>query len=368
MSNEQQSVEKQILSALESVRAPSGKTLVESGILTGLEGEHGQLTLRCQHPGWPTPIRQRVEREIVAAVRDKLPQLSGVHVDWREMGDPSMTTTPPARSMPGVPDSFQVRNVVAVGSGKGGVGKSTIAAAIAYSLRHRGASVGLMDADVYGPTIPHLLGLHGQPAIANQMYEPHAVDGIKCMSMGFLVPANQSVIWRGPMLHKAVRDFLFVVNWGPLDYLIVDLPPGTGDIVLSLSQQMPLSGGVIVCTPQDVALLDARKALDMFRTVKIPCRGVVENMSFFNCPSCGARSEIFGHGGARNWARNEGVPFLGEVPINLVIRTSGDSGALRDCFADASPVKDCLMAIADALVEQVRGQPVAAGPTLDIVG
>jgi ATP-binding protein involved in chromosome partitioning len=355
--------EQLVVSALETVRTPAGKNLIEAGLVLGVEGTGGALTVHCHHPGWPPPVRERIERDLTAALQGKMPQLARVVVNWRE-SEPSVNVAGPA---PARPDSFQVKHVIAVGSGKGGVGKSTIAAAVAYALRHRGAAVGLMDADVYGPSIPHLLGLHGQPAIADNRYVPLQHDGIKCMSMGFLVPPNQSVIWRGPMLHKAVRDFLFLVDWGPLEYLIVDLPPGTGDVVLSLSQQLPVSGGVIVCTPQDVALLDARKALDMLRTVKILCRGIVENMSYFHCPACGVRSDIFGHGGAQRWATESGIPFLGAVPINLQIRINGDEGRIGECFAEDSPVRDSLMAIADRLVESLHTHAPAQPPVLEIV-
>jgi ATP-binding protein involved in chromosome partitioning len=212
-----------------------------------------------------------------------------------------------------------------------------------------------------------MLGLEGRPAVANNKYQPLEKDGLKVISMGFLVPPNQAVVWRGPMLHKAVRDFLYSVEWGTLDFLIVDLPPGTGDVVLSLSQQMPITGGVIVCTPQDVALLDAKKALNMLQTVKIPCRGVVENMSFFLCPSCGSRSEIFGHGGAEHWAQEAGVPFLGGVPINLQVRLNGDEGKVGDNFADSNPVRDQLLAIADKLVAEIEADETPTVPTLEIV-
>ena len=230
------------------------------------------------------------------------------------------------------------KSVIAVGSGKGGVGKSTIAASIAYALKNAGCHVGLMDADVYGPSVPHLLGVEGQPQVVGDETKrricPIEKDGIKVMSMGFLVPPNEAVVWRGPMLHGAITQFLRDTEWGELDYLIIDMPPGTGDIALTLSQLLPLSGAVVVCTPQDVALLDAVKAIAMFRKVNIEILGVVENMSGFFCPNCDTRHEIFGSGGARARAEQEDLPFLGEVPINLEVCKRGDGGEMNALMAD----------------------------------
>lgn len=232
---------------------------------------------------------------------------------------------------------LNVKSVIAVGSGKGGVGKSTIAANLAYGLRRAGSEVGLMDADVYGPSIPHLLGVNQRPEITeDRKIRPIVVDGMKVISMGFLVPAGEAVVWRGPMLHGAITQFLRDTQWGNLDYLIIDMPPGTGDIALTLSQLLPLTGAVVVCTPQDVALLDAVKAIAMFRKVNIPLLGVVENMSYFVCPECGKRYDIFGHGGARRRAAEDKIPFLGEVPINVQIRIHGDQGKIAGNFDDAA--------------------------------
>jgi ATP-binding protein involved in chromosome partitioning len=290
-----------------------------------------------------------------------MPHLTDVQVDWR-----SQPVGPAPATGTGDP-SLTIGHVVAVGSGKGGVGKSTIAASIAYGLRHRGQRVGIMDADVYGPSIPHMLGVSDPPRVVNNRYQPPIVDGMPIMSMGFLVPPEQAVIWRGPMLHKAVSDFLFRVEWGSLDVLVVDLPPGTGDIVLSLSQQMPVSGGVIVCTPQEVALLDARKALAMLNTVKIPCLGVVENMSYFVDPRTGSRTDIFGHGGAQRWSEQAGVPFLGAVPLDIDLRIHGDNGQVRQNFAEDCPSRGALLAIADRLLAQLPQRSALAGPAIEVV-
>ncbi len=191
-----------------------------------------------------------------------------------------------------------------------------------------------MDADVYGPSIPHLLGLSGRPEVQNNRIQPNLKDGMPVMSMGFLVPPGEAVVWRGPMLHGAITQFLRDTNWGELDYLIIDMPPGTGDIALTLSQMLPLTGAVVVCTPQDVALLDAVKAIAMFRKVNINVLGMVENMSGFVCPDCGKNYDIFGSGGARKRAEELSVPFLGEVPINISIRKYGDEGKTEENFID----------------------------------
>ena len=228
---------------------------------------------------------------------------------------------------------LNVKSVVAVGSGKGGVGKSTIAVGLAAGLKKAGCKVGLMDADVYGPSIPHLLGLSGRPEIIEKKIQPNFKDGLAVMSMGFLVPPDEAVVWRGPMLHGAITQFLRDTNWGELDYLIIDMPPGTGDIALTLSQLLPLTGAVVVCTPQDVALLDAVKAIAMFRKVNIPILGVVENMSGF-VGDDGKVYDIFGKGGARDRAESLDVPFLGDVPIDISIREAGDRGDMDAIFAN----------------------------------
>ena len=229
---------------------------------------------------------------------------------------------------------LRCKSVIAVGSGKGGVGKSTVATALALALKKKGCAVGLMDADVYGPSIPHLLGLEGQPSKVDEKIQPIDCDGMPVMSIGFMVPIDQAVIWRGPMLHSAVTQFLRDTQWGELDYLIIDMPPGTGDVALSLSQLLPLTGAVIVCTPQQVALLDAIKAAAMFDRVKIPLLGVVENMSSFICPDCNKQYDIFGKGGARKFAEQLEAPFLGEIPINIQMRERGDHGKSIANFED----------------------------------
>ena len=254
-----------------------------------------------------------------------------------------------------------VKSIIAVGSGKGGVGKSTIAASMALGLKKAGCKVGLMDADVYGPSIPHLLGVDEKPTAVEKRLQPVETDGLRVMSMGFLVPPGEAVVWRGPMLHGAITQFLRDTDWGDLDYLIIDMPPGTGDIALTLSQLLPLTGAVVVCTPQDVALLDAVKAIAMFRKVNIPLLGVVENMSYFLCPDNGKRYEIFGSGGARRKAEELEAPFLGEVPIQIAIRERGDAGDTAGNFVDQQAAPH-FEKICYSLVKNIATQKATAPP------
>ncbi len=220
-----------------------------------------------------------------------------------------------------------VKHIVAIASGKGGVGKSTTAVNLAIALAQNGLKVGLLDADIYGPSIPRMLKLSGRPdSTDDKKMIPPEKFGIKAMSMGFLVPEETAMVWRGPMVHSAITQLFRDVRWGELDIIVVDVPPGTGDAHLTLAQQVPLSGAVIVSTPQDIALIDARKGLDMFSKVEVPVLGIIENMSYFLCPHCHERSDIFSHGGARHEAEKLGLPFLGEVPLEISIRETSDGG------------------------------------------
>jgi ATP-binding protein involved in chromosome partitioning len=237
------------------------------------------------------------------------------------MGAPGAEADPKVAGVPGV------KHIIAVASGKGGVGKSTTSVNLALAFQANGLKVGILDADIYGPSMPRLLGITGRPQpVSGNILKPMEGYGLKVMSMGFLVEEDTPMIWRGPMVMSAITQMLKEVAWGDLDLLVVDMPPGTGDAQLTMAQQVPLAGAVIVSTPQDLALIDARKGLNMFRKVDVPVLGIVENMSYFNCPSCGERSDIFGHGGARKEAEKLGVPFLGEVPLHMDIRENSDSG------------------------------------------
>jgi ATP-binding protein involved in chromosome partitioning len=336
-----------------------GRTLADLRMVQGVDafGDDVRVTVALPTPAYPNA--KRLAEAVQAAVQRSAPRVVKVAVSL-------ISTTRGKRS--GAKIGLRVQNVIAVGSGKGGVGKSTIAAALAYGLRHFGASVGLMDADVYGPSIPHLVGVGGQPAIIDvptpdgrtvERMVPNDARGVKVMSMGFMVPPEQAVIWRGPMLHKALMQFLSQTDWGELDYLIIDMPPGTGDVALTLSQAVGLAGAVVVCTPQQVALLDAVKAIGMFRQVKIPVLGMVENMS----------GDIFGRGGARLKAEEMGVPFLGEVPAIADIREKGDAGRIDALFAEGCAARDPLLHVcqrtAIEIARQVIDQPTM--PELEIL-
>jgi ATP-binding protein involved in chromosome partitioning len=247
-----------------------------------------------------------------------------------------------------------IKNVVAVASGKGGVGKSTVSANLALALAKSGARVGLMDADVYGPSIPTILGLKGGPEVtASRRIIPVEQHGLKVMSMAFFMKPDDAVIWRGPMLHKTVEQFLGGVEWGELDYLTVDLPPGTGDVQLSLCQMIPLTGAVIVSTPQDVALNVAQKAIAMFKKLNAPILGIIENMSAHVCPTCGTREEIFGSGGAKAIAERMKLPFLGEIPLETSIRETSDAGTPIVLADPGSPAAKAFTMVAENLAAQV---------------
>ncbi|ODA66012.1 Septum site-determining protein MinD [Methyloligella halotolerans] len=257
-----------------------------------------------------------------------------------------------------------VKSIIAVASGKGGVGKSTTAVNLALGLKALGKTVGILDADIYGPSMPRLLALEGKPQeLAGNKLQPMEAFGMKVMSMGFLVDEETPMIWRGPMVMSALSQMLKDVEWGELDVLVVDMPPGTGDAQLTMAQQVPLAGAVIVSTPQDLALIDARKGLNMFKKVDVPVLGIVENMSTFICPHCGGQSDIFGHGGARHEAERLGVPFLGEVPLTMEVRETSDSGEpLVVSAPDSEPAKAYLEIARKAAAEldQAKGGGRAA--------
>ena len=266
--------------------------------------------------------------------------------------------------------ALKCKAVIAVAAGKGGVGKSTAATCLAIALKRAGSSVGLLDADVYGPSIPQLTGVRGRCAAGQgEKIAPMDFDGIPLMSIGYMVPPGEAVIWRGPMLHSAITTFVRNTDWGELDYLIIDMPPGTGDIALSLSQLLPLTGSVIVCTPQEVALIDAVKAVGMFRKVKIPVLGLIENMSSFICPDCSKSYDIFGKGGAKEYAKEDGIPFLGEIPLNISLRQRGDQGKMQDNFDDAT-VGPFLDSMAKELVKTLASNAAANPkvPQLPVIG
>ena len=267
-----------VRAAMQDFQDPeTGRSIVATGQLSEIRAGDEAISVGLGLTSYSAPLWQETIDQARAHLERAFPKVSRIKVDRWEFDRP-------AEKIGEI--GLRAKSVIAVGSGKGGVGKSTVAAAIAYGLRRAGCQVGLMDADVYGPSIPHLLGIEGRPEVVDNRIQPLVKDGIPVMSMGFLVPPGEAVVWRGPMLHGAITQFLRDTAWGQLDYLMIDLPPGTGDIALTLSQLLPLTGAVVVCTPQEVALLDAVKAIAMFRKVSIPVLGMVENMSGFVCPDC----------------------------------------------------------------------------------
>ena len=296
--------------------------------------------------------------EIENSIREELLKLEGVEKVQIRME----AVVPKSRDMQGLASIPGVKNIVAVASGKGGVGKTTVAVNIAIALQRMGAAVGLMDADVYGPNVPRMMGVHGSPLAAGERIQPLEGFGIRLMSMGFLNPGDRPLIWRGPMLHSVIQQFLRNVDWGELDYLILDLPPGTGDVQLSLTQTVPLAGGVVVTTPSDVALEDARKAVEMFRQVKVEVLGIVENMSYFVCPHCTTRVEIFSHGGGRKTAEDFGIPFLGEVALDPEVRAGGDYGSPVATRGPDSPEARSFYEIARLVAARVSVVDMMASP------
>jgi ATP-binding protein involved in chromosome partitioning len=312
-----------VLDALRPIIDPDlGKSIVDLGFITHLTIEGGDVSFDIELTTPACPIKAEFEK----AARERVLALDGVENVQVSMTSQTRgrTSVPEAMSADVLPG---VKNVIAVASGKGGVGKSTVALNLALTLSATGARVGLLDADVYGPSIPLLAGVQGQPQAVGERIQPLEKYGLKLMSMGFFLTENSPVIWRGPMVHGLIRQFLTDVEWGELDYLIVDMPPGTGDAALTLTQQAPLSGAVIVTTANDLSLIDARKGLAMFETVQVPVLGIIENMSYFTPPDLPDRKYyIFGEGGGKRTADELGVDFLGEIPIDPRIVEGGDAG------------------------------------------
>ena len=308
---------------LEDLRKAAQKVVEE---LKGVSGVTAVLTAEAapgSAPQRPAGVTDLKEHRRVQEARSK--GAAGDGAGPRQAAAQAAQPRPMAQGVPGV------KHVIAVASGKGGVGKSTVTANLALALQSIGLKVGIVDADIYGPSQPRLLGVSGQPQVSHgKTIKPLESYGLKVMSMGFMVDEGTPVVWRGPMVVSALGQMLRETDWagttGDLDVLVVDMPPGTGDIQLTISQNVPLSGAVIVSTPQDLALIDARKGIAMFKRVEVPILGIIENMSYFLCPSCGTRSDIFGHGGARDEAYKLGVPFLGEVPLHMEIRAKSDTG------------------------------------------
>ncbi len=338
--------EKSILDALRTVKDPDlHQDIVTLNFIKNLKIDDGKVSFVIELTTPACPVKDKMEQW----AREAVLKVSGV----REVNI-EMTSAVPKGTAAAAKQSIDgVKNIIAVGSGKGGVGKTTVTVNLAVALARSGAAVGLMDADIYGPNVPLMMGIEGRPYAVDNKIQPLSNYGVRVMSMGFLTAEDTPLIWRGPMLHSVIQQFLHQVDWGQLDYLLIDLPPGTGDVQLSLTQTVPLMGAIVVSTPQDVALQDARKAILMFRQVHVDVLGIVENMSYFQCPKCNERTHIFSHGGGATTAANFGVPFLGEVPLNTLVREGGDGGKPIVAANPGSPVAKAFVEIAEKVAAQV---------------
>ena len=336
----------QVLDSLRSVMDPDlKKDIVSLGFVKDLRIEDKIVYFNLELTTPACPLKEKLKADAEEAVRN-IEGVSDVVIEVT-----SKVTTHRAQIeediLPGV------KNIVAVASGKGGVGKSTVCVSLAVSLARTGAKVGLLDTDIYGPSIPIMMGIKEQPELKDQKLIPISKYGVRLMSLGFLISEDTPMIWRGPMVMKAVEQLITDVEWGELDYLFIDLPPGTGDVQLTLAQKVPLTGAVIVTTPQDVALLDVVRGISMFKKLNVPILGIIENMSFFKCPHCGGRTDIFSHGGGEGASRKYDVPFLGEVPLDIRIRTGGDSGRPVVIDDPESDQGNIFMKIAEQLASRI---------------
>ena len=361
----------QVLAALEGVRSPDGTPLPRSGMLSEVVAGDGKVFFSITVDAgavkaWEA-VRERAEQAVRAlpGVQSALVALTaerkaGAASPRHAQGGSPAAARPGARqeAVQGVPG---VEAIIAVASGKGGVGKSTLAVNLALGLSALGLKVGILDADIYGPSLPKLLAIKERPqTIGGTRLKPISRYGLTVMSIGFLIEEETPMIWRGPMVISALTQMLREVEWGTLDVMVVDMPPGTGDAQLTMAQQVPLKGAVIVSTPQDLALIDARRGIAMFKRVNVPVLGIVENMSYFLCPQCGTRSDIFGHGGARREAERHGVPFLGEVPLHMTIREKSDAGLPVVATEPEGAHAAAYRSIAAGVRDQLRGGGRAA--------
>jgi ATP-binding protein involved in chromosome partitioning len=352
--------------ALRTLKDPaSGQDIVSAGLVEGIEVHGGlvQVALLTDraHAAKMEPVRKAAE--MVLARQPGVQNAAVVLTGPRAAQQAAQASAPGQKAALLLPE---VKATIAVASGKGGVGKSTVAVNLAVALALQGHKVGLLDADIYGPSLPRMLGLSKRPQVRGERLEPLEAWGLRCMSIGFLVEEETPMIWRGPMVMGALEQMMGQVNWGALDVLVVDMPPGTGDAQLTMAQRVALAGAVIVSTPQDIALIDARRGVKMFERVHVPVLGLVENMSYYCCPNCGHRAELFGHGGARAEAARLGTEFLGEIPLVLEIRSSSDAGTPIVAAAPESAPAKAFLAVAAAVWNKLAATVRSAGPRIVI--
>jgi len=372
--------QQQVLDQLAKVKSPSGAALTEANVLSAITVNDGKVffsinvdahearaweSVRAQAEGMVRAI-PGVTTAMIALTAERKPGASSPAPRRPGQGVPPAAAHRPPQNPAGSPMSRQseipgISAVIAVASGKGGVGKSTTALNLALGLRDLGLRIGLLDADIYGPSVPRLTGIREKPELNDdRKMIPIVRFGLAIMSIGFLVEEDTAMIWRGPMVMSAITQMLRDVAWGTLDVLVVDMPPGTGDAQLTLAQNVPLKGAIIISTPQDLSLIDARRGLAMFKKVNVPVLGIVENMSYFQCPHCGTRSDIFGHGGARHEAERLGVPFLGEIPLHMAIRVTSDAGNPVVVSEPDGPHANIFRAIGAKVRDQLQGVIAAA--------
>jgi ATP-binding protein involved in chromosome partitioning len=354
-----------VLKALAQVIDPaSGKDVVSAGLIQGLALRDGNVGFAIEVPAARGPQAEPLRKACEEAVT-KLPGVFSVTAVLTAHNEPPQARRAHAHAPQPSPGIAGVASIIAVASGKGGVGKSTVAVNLALGLSRLGLKVGLLDADIYGPSVPRLLDIRHKPESDGKKLKPIEKLGIKAMSIGFLVREDEAMIWRGPMVQSALTQLMNDVAWAPLDVLVIDMPPGTGDAQLTIAQRVPLKGAVIVSTPQDIALIDARKGIAMFKKTHVPVLGVVENMSTFVCENCGHETHIFGHGGAKAEAEKMGVPFLGEIPLMPVVRQTSDAGTPIVDYSPASAEARAFMAVAEKVAKSLAA-PARAAPRIVI--